>query len=66
MSLKAFHIIFVAACVALSLFVALWGVRQYSGTGSTTALILALVFFPTAGVLVVYGKKVFRKLKELP
>ena len=66
MSLKVFHIIFVAASVALSVFVALWGVRQYSDTGSTTALALAVVFFPAAAVLVVYGKRVFHKLKELP
>jgi hypothetical protein len=59
MSLKVFHIIFVAASVVLSLFVALWGVRQAN-------LMLALVFFPSALVLAVYGRKVFTKLRDLP
>jgi hypothetical protein len=59
MSLRIFHIVFVAACVLLSLFVGLWGVRQAN-------LVLAIVFFPTAIALTIYGRRVFTKLKELP
>ena len=66
MSLKAFHIIFVAVSVALCVFVALWGVRQYTDTGRMSSLMLAVVFFPSAAILVVYGKKVFQKLRDLP
>lgn len=66
MSLRAFHIIFVIVSVALSLWVALWGVREYSQQQSTMGLTLALIFFATAAVLIYYGKKVYRKLKELP
>lgn len=62
MSLRAFHIIFIAVSVALCVFVAFWGVRE----ATTSGRMLALVFVVGAAALVVYGKKIFRKLKELP
>jgi hypothetical protein len=62
MSLRIFHIIFISVSVALCIFVALWGVRQSTSSGA----VLAAVFFLSAVALLVYGKKVFRKLKELP
>ena len=66
MSLRAFHIVFVIITTALSLWVALWGVREYTQEGSNTGLSLAVIFFATAALLIYYGKKVYRKLKELP
>ena len=66
MSLRAFHIVFVIVTVALSLFVALWGIREFASQGSPAALTLAIVFLVTAVGMIVYGKKVFVKLKELP
>lgn len=62
MSLRIFHIIFISVSVALCVFVALWGVRQ----GTSSGVVLATVFFLSALALLVYGKKVFRKLRELP
>ena len=66
MSLRAFHIVFVIVTVALSLFVTMWGFREYAHEKSIGALALAILFLVTAVVLVIYGKKVFTKLKELP
>jgi uncharacterized PurR-regulated membrane protein YhhQ (DUF165 family) len=66
MSLRAFHIIFVIVTVILSLYVALWGIREFSQERSMGALALAILFFITAVGLIVYGKKAYRKLKELP
>lgn len=66
MSLRAFHILFIVVTTVLSLYVALWGIRQYSQEQNTGALGLAILFMITAVALVIYGKKVFRKLKELP
>lgn len=66
MSLRAFHIIFVIVTTALSLWVALWGVREYTQEQSTMGLTLAVIFFATAALLIYYGKKVYRKLKEIP
>ncbi len=59
MSLRAFHIVFVMVCVALSAFVALWGFRQGSP-------VLGFVFLTSAIVLVEYGRRVYRKLREIP
>jgi uncharacterized PurR-regulated membrane protein YhhQ (DUF165 family) len=66
MSLRAFHIVFVIVTIVLSLFVAMWGIREYADERNTGALALAILFLVTAVVLVIYGKKVFTKLKELP
>lgn len=66
MSLRIFHIIFVCASVALCLFVGMWCFREYQATASVANLVLGFVFLASGGVLVVYGKKVFRKLKEIP
>ena len=66
MSLRAFHIIFVVVSVALSLYVGVWGVREYLHERSMTGLAMAVIFFLSAAVLAVYGRKVFLKLKEIP
>jgi predicted membrane protein len=66
MSLKAFHIVFVIVTTILSLFVALWGIREFAQQRSTGALVLGLVFVATAVALMVYGKRVYAKFKEIP
>jgi hypothetical protein len=65
MSLRAFHIVFVVVTIALSIFVTLWGVTEFIQERNALGLGLALLFTATAGVLVVYGKKVFIKLRDL-
>lgn len=65
MSLRIFHVVFVLVSILLSVFVTLWGIREYSQHGGATALVLAIVFALSAVVLVIYGRKTFRKLKEL-
>lgn len=66
MSLRIFHIIFVILTVALSLFVAAWGLREYSATRSTSGLAMGVVFLACAGALAFYGVRVWRKLRDLP
>lgn len=66
MSLRIFHIVFVIVTVALSLFVTVWGFREFAQQRSTGALALAIVFLATAVGMTVYGRKVYGKLKELP
>jgi hypothetical protein len=66
MSLRAFHIVFVVVTIALSLYVALWGIREFSEERSFTALTLAILFAAMAVGLMIYGKKVFVKLRDLP
>jgi hypothetical protein len=66
MSLRAFHIVFIVVSVVLSLYVALWGIRMFAEERSTSSLTLGLTFLVAAVALMIYGKKAFRKLKELP
>ena len=66
MSLRAFHIVFVIVTTVLSLYVALWGIREYSQEQSITALTLGVLFLLMAVALMIYGKKVFGKLRDLP
>jgi len=66
MSLRAFHIVFIIVTVVLSLYVALWGIREFAQEKSTMGLVLGILFLITAIAGMVYGKKAFTKLKELP
>jgi hypothetical protein len=65
MSLRIFHIVFIIAAFALSLFVALWGFREYAATRSNGALMLAVAFAACGAGLVVYGMFAVRKLRDL-
>ena len=65
MSLRAFHVLFIALSVALSAVVSAWGVQQYRSGGEIGALVLAGAFFVAGLALVVYGSRYFNKLKEL-
>lgn len=66
MSLRAFHIVFVVVTIVLSLYVALWGIREFSQERSATALTLGLLFLAMAVGLMIYGRKAFVKLRDLP
>lgn len=66
MSLRAFHIVFVVVTIVLSLYVALWGIREFAQERNGGALALAILFIATAIGLMVYGRKVFVKLRDLP
>jgi hypothetical protein len=66
MSLKVFHIVFVIVCVALSLWVGVWGIHDYMIERSVGALSLGILFLLSGLVLVVYGRKAFEKLRDLP
>jgi len=65
MSLRIFHVIFITVSIALTLFVTIWGVREYIATRSGSALALAIVFLAGGVALVLYAGKAFRKLKDL-
>ncbi len=66
MSLKIFHIVFVIVCVLLSLFVGVWGIRDYMIERSVGALVLGILFLASGLVLVLYGRRAFEKLRDLP
>lgn len=65
MSLRIFHVVFVTVSIALSIFVAIWGVREYMVSRSNGALGLSAVFILCGVILVWYANRVFKKLREL-
>ena len=65
MSLRIFHVVFVTVSIALSIFVAIWGVHEYIVSRSNGALALSGVFVICGAILIWYANRVFRKLKEL-
>jgi predicted cobalt transporter CbtA len=58
MSLRAFHLVFIALSVLLSAWVGAWAVERQQWW-------LAAVFFAAGAALVVYGLRVRRKLAAL-
>jgi hypothetical protein len=65
MSLRVFHIVFIAVSVALTLYLAVWGVREFMVSRSGLAASLIVVSVAGGALLIWYGKRVFPKLKEL-
>ena len=65
MSLKAFHIFFIALCVLMSGALGAWGVNDYLQGGNNQSLALGVIFFLTGAVLLVYGVRFWKKMKEL-
>jgi len=65
MSLKAFHVIFVLASIAVSIFLGVWAFLSYRATGSRSDL--AYVFTSAAAVVALlwYGRYFLRKLKHI-
>ena len=66
MSLRIFHIVFISVSVALTLYIAVWGVREFILSRSTLGISMALIAVVGGASLVWYGSRVFHKLKELP
>ena len=65
MSLRIFHMVFIVASILLSLFVAVWGAREFAVEGSTSGLLTGLTFLVCGTALAFYASKAFDKLKEL-
>jgi hypothetical protein len=65
MSLRVFHIVFITVSVALTLFVTVWGVREFMVSRSSLSVLMMIVGVAGGALLIWYGKRVFPKLKEL-
>ena len=65
LSLKGFHIFFLAVSILLGMFVGGWGVRQYLLNDQLGSLMLGALFFVSAFILLAYGLKFIRKVDEL-
>jgi hypothetical protein len=65
MSLKAFHIVFVAVSTLLAFFFAGWLFKNYLSTKADGALIGAILSALAGIGLIWYGKVVLKKLKRI-
>lgn len=65
MSLRIFHVIFITVSIALTVFVTIWGVREFMVTHNGSALALAIVFLVGGVALVLYAGRAFGKLRDL-
>jgi hypothetical protein len=65
MSLKFFHIVFIAVSTLLCLVVGMWALGAYRADGSTTWIALAASAFVGGGLLVVYGTRFLQKFRKL-
>jgi chromate transport protein ChrA len=65
MSLKAFHVVFVAASVVLMAFLSAWSFQNWRETGYTTDLAGSIGAALAILVLAVYGRYFLRKLKNI-
>ena len=66
MSLRVFLIVFISVSVALTLYLAVWGVREFMVSRSTLGIRMVVFGVVGGASLIWYGKRVFHKLKELP
>lgn len=65
LSLRSFHLFFIAVSVLLAAWVGVWGVQSYLDTRSVSDLAMGLVFFVLGFVLLLYGRRVRTKLRAL-
>ena len=65
MSLKAFHLIFIIASIALAIGFGIWLAKNYFTDGGVTNLIGAIVSFGVAVGLVFYERYFLKKTKNV-
>lgn len=65
MSLKAFHLFFIAVSVVLAIGFGVWEIMAFAESGGAGRLVAALLSFAIAAGLVVYGVRFVRKLKHI-
>ena len=65
MSLKAFHLIFVTASIAVSIFLGVWSFMSYRTTGARVDLIYVATSVIAIVALLWYGRYFLRKLKHI-
>lgn len=66
MSLKAFHLIFVTAAIALAIGCGIWGLKDYwSADGGLGDLLFGIGSFAAAIGLIIYERYFLKKLKKV-
>ena len=65
LSLRSFHLFFIAISILLSIAVGGWGVQSWLATRRSEDLALGLFFAVVGFLLALYGLKVRKKLRDL-
>jgi len=65
MSLRTFHLVFIALSILMCLFVGTWGVTEHSARAASGSLALGIACFALGAALLVYLVRVYRKLEAL-
>jgi O-antigen/teichoic acid export membrane protein len=65
LSLRSFHVFFIAVSILLSIWVGVWGIASYRDGGGASGLALAALFLVVALVLFIYWVRVRRKFREM-
>jgi uncharacterized membrane protein len=65
LSLRSFHVFFIAVSILLSVWVGVWGIDRYRSAGDVSGLTFAILFLLVGIVLLFYWVQVRRKLREL-
>lgn len=65
MSLRVFHLVFIAASILMAAWVGGWSLQQYSATGRGQDLALGVVFFVFGLGLVFYGAYAVKKFRRM-
>ena len=65
LSLRSFHLFFVAVSVLLSAWVGAWAIAAWRDSGAGAELAMGVLFFVLGAVLVVYFARVRRKLRAI-
>ena len=65
MSLKAFHLVFIIASIALAIGFGIWLAKEYSVDGGVLKLVGAVLSFVAAIALVFYERYFLKKTKNV-
>jgi len=65
MSLKAFHIFFIAISVLLTVGFAGWLLRSFVASGDAGTLVAAIASLLLGAALIVYARRFLKKLKHV-
>jgi hypothetical protein len=65
LSLRSFHLFFIAVSVLLAAWVGAWGVQSYRASGDLSGLGTGVLFLVVGAILVLYGLRVRKKLRAL-
>jgi hypothetical protein len=65
MSLKALHIVFIVASIVLALSFGAWSLNEFAHGGARSNLWFGIGSLVAGVALIVYGKAILRKLKDI-